>query len=92
VPGGDPLSTCPAFTTGVYERAFEVRRAVFPAQATCVYPSGTTYDLVPAWWGALAWAVLGAVLLALLGLVRAVRRHGPRPNGAVLPRGSGSGS
>ncbi|KOT39101.1 hypothetical protein ADK41_14535 [Streptomyces caelestis] len=80
-PGRDPLSTCPAFTTGVYERAFEVRRAVFPAQATCVYPSGVTHDLVPAWWGTMTWGALGAVAIALLGLVRAVRRHGWRPPG-----------
>lgn len=91
-PGRDPLSTCPAFTTGVYERASEVRRAVFPAQATCVYPSGTTYDLMPAWWGALAWAALGMLLIALLGLARAVRLHGRRPRDPALPAAGGTGA
>ncbi|GHH94557.1 hypothetical protein [Streptomyces capillispiralis] len=78
-PGREPLSTCSAFGTGVYEKASEVRRAVFPPQATCVYPSGTTHELVPAWWGRMAWAALVAVLVTLFGLVRAVRRHGLRP-------------
>ncbi|MEU9353470.1 hypothetical protein AB0D65_21360 [Streptomyces griseoloalbus] len=78
-PGREPLSTCSAFVTGVYEKASEVRRGVFPPQATCVYPSGVTHALVPAWWGVMAWTALGAVLITLFGLVRAVRRHGWRP-------------
>ncbi|MFF9206031.1 hypothetical protein ACF1AE_30310 [Streptomyces sp. NPDC014986] len=78
-PGREPLSVCSASVTGVHERALEVRRSVFPAQATCVYPSGATHDLVPAWWDGPAWAALGASLLALSGLVQALRRHGRRP-------------
>lgn len=78
-PGREPLSVCSAFTTGIYERAYEVRRSVFPVQATCVYPGGARHDLVPVWWSRLAWAALGALLLALLGLAGAVRRHGGRP-------------
>jgi hypothetical protein len=89
-PGRDPLSTCSAFTTGVYERAFEVRRSVFPAQATCVYPSGATHDLVPAWWGTMAWGALAVVVIALLGLVQAIRRHGRRPPGRQSPAAAAS--
>lgn len=78
-PGGDPLSACSASTTGVYERASEVQRAVFPPQATCVYPSGATYDLAPVWWGVMVWVALGTALTTVVGLVQAVRRHRPRP-------------
>ena len=84
-PGRDPLSTCSALTTGVYERASEVRRSVFPPQATCVYPSGVTHDLVPAWWGTTTWVALGAVLVAFLGLARALHRHGLRPGSPESP-------
>ncbi|MFI2428190.1 hypothetical protein ACH5A7_29590 [Streptomyces sp. NPDC018955] len=84
-PGRDPLSVCSALTTGVHERAFEVRRSVFPPQTTCVCPSGVTHDLVPAWWGTTTWGVPAAVTIALLGPARAVRRHGWRPPGRRSP-------
>ncbi|MGW6138410.1 hypothetical protein [Streptomyces sp. NPDC055140] len=72
-PKSDPLETCSAFTTGIYERAQSVHRTPFPAQTTCVYADGKTYDLVPGWMGTLEWTLLAATLVCAAGAVRAGR-------------------
>ncbi|MFG3495284.1 hypothetical protein [Streptomyces sp. NPDC047928] len=74
-PGREPLSICSAFTTGVYRRADEVRRAVFPPQTTCVYPDGGTYDLVAGWVGALAWLLLAALAASVTATLLTARRR-----------------
>ncbi|MFF1734241.1 hypothetical protein [Streptomyces sp. NPDC058247] len=74
-PGSTPLESCSAFTTGIYERAQDVRRAPFPAQATCVYGDGRTYELVPRWMGGVQWVLLGVVIVCAGGAVRAGRRQ-----------------
>ncbi|MET7518153.1 hypothetical protein ABZS88_32740 [Streptomyces sp. NPDC005480] len=72
-PKSDPLQTCSAFTTGIYERAESVQRAPFPAQTTCVYADGKTYDLVPGWMAPLEWTLLAATFVCATGAVRAGR-------------------
>ncbi|MFI9780931.1 hypothetical protein ACIHCV_40890 [Streptomyces sp. NPDC051956] len=72
-PKSDPLQTCSAFTTGIYERAQSVHRTPFPAQTTCVYTDGKTYDLVPGWMGSLEWTLLAATFVCAAGAVRAGR-------------------
>ncbi|MGX1674093.1 hypothetical protein [Streptomyces sp. NPDC055400] len=72
-PKSDPLQTCSALTTGIYERAESVQRTPFPAQTTCVYADGRTYDLVPGWTATLEWTLLAATFVCATGAVRAGR-------------------
>ncbi|MFB8269913.1 hypothetical protein ACFC96_25385 [Streptomyces sp. NPDC055955] len=73
-PKSDPLQTCSAFTTGIYERAESVHRTPFPAQTTCVYADGKRYDLVPGWMATLEWTLLAATFVCAAGAVRAGRQ------------------
>ncbi|MFC9499238.1 hypothetical protein [Streptomyces sp. NPDC056982] len=85
-PKSDPLQTCSAFTTGIYERAQSVHRTPFPAQTTCVYADGKTYDLVPGWMGTLEWTLLAATSVCAAGAVRAGRYADGDTGAGVTPR------
>ncbi|MFE6752944.1 hypothetical protein ACFVDQ_05030 [Streptomyces sp. NPDC057684] len=85
-PKSDPLQTCSAFTTGIYERAQSVHRTPFPAQTTCVYADGKTYDLVPGWMGTLEWTLLAATFACAAGAVRAGRYAGSDTGAGAAPR------
>ncbi|MFE5199404.1 hypothetical protein ACFQ93_37855 [Streptomyces sp. NPDC056601] len=85
-PKSDPLQTCSAFTTGIYERAQSVHRTPFPAQTTCVYADGRTYDLVPGWTGTLEWTLLAATFVCAAGAVRAGRHADGDAGAGAAPR------